>query len=232
MYKGIAVRHQLHLLLALSCLVFLPRTQALTVETLEQRLARLQATITAHKKIQIANQEIVIHFKEVESDLRTESRDVGINGSVVTSSQTSRNGVEPPLFHYLPLILLHPLHRLPLPPGPGEEYPEEKSLKTRFRLLRAETVNETSYEVIEVTQQLTPENMMGCADSGFIATKIVCKLYIGSDGLIQRKSGVLSYRNLEAKEKNERREQRATFESTRIAYRDAPVEKPLPGTSL
>lgn len=225
------MRHLFHPLLALSCFVFLSMTQAFPEETFQQRLDRLQATISAHKKNHIVNQEIVLHFKEGESDLRTESRDVGIDGSVVTSSQTSRNGIEPPVFHHLPLILLHPLHRLPLPPAPGEEYPEEKSLKTRFRPLRMEAVNEIRYEVIEVTQQLTPENMMECADSGFLATKIVCKLYIGSDGLIERKAGTIFYRDPEAKGKKKQQEQRATFESTRIAYRDAPIENPPAKTS-
>lgn len=227
------------LLLAFLCFATVFPAPAAKADTLQQRVDRLQTAMLVHKN-EVATQDIVVHLTDSVMDLRTESRVIYDEGTVQTTFQTLREGTVPHEFQYLPAILVHPLRRLPTVFVPPVQHiknasitvsPAEGSGKAIFRILPNEKINGTVYEVLEVTQYSSSEEMMECDKPGLVVTRIVCKLYVGSDGLVERKSGVLFYRDFvvtpaAGKSTKKPREQRATFESIRIEYTNPPEGAP------
>lgn len=232
------------LLIALLCCAIICPAQSAPADKLRRFIERLQAAITAHQN-QIASQKIVVHFKDDVMDIKTESREIVSGGSVVTTSQILRTGTVPRLFHNLPTTVVDPLHCLPnqfdqqrqKETGDSDSSMSIEGVgKTVFRLLPTETFEGTTYDVAEFVQDLPRVDRTELDPQALVCTKIVCKLYIGSNGLIQRKTGVICYQATETKPATGKtakkaREQRATFESTRIEYRDPPVEAPRPKVS-
>ncbi|MCX6378840.1 MAG: hypothetical protein NT023_05080 [Armatimonadetes bacterium] len=224
--------------------------QRSAAESLRSRLERVQTAIEAHRK-QTALQEISVYFNDGTMDVHTESKEIvtdsGSRGQVVTTKQNMMSGASLRIFRDLPTTFVHPLHRLP---NQFDQKLEETGVvdssvsvegagKTAFRGLRSETIEGVVYEVLEFTQYLPKEKETpsGTTDDGdtikpldLVCTKLVCKLYIGKDGLIRRKSGVIYYKVIETpgvsgKPVKKVRTESTKFESKLIVYRDAPAMK-------
>lgn len=224
--------------------------QRSAAESLRSRLERVQSAIEAHRK-QTALQDISVYFNDGTMDVHTESKEIvtdsGSRGHVVTTKQNMISGVSLRVFRDLPTTFVHPLHRLP---NQFDQKLEETGVvdssvsvdsvgKTAFRGLRSETIEGVVYEVLEFTQYLPKEKetTSGTTYDGdtikpldLVCTKLICKLYIGKDGLIRRKSGVIYYKVIESprasgKPVKKARTLSTKFESKLIEYRDAPAVK-------
>lgn len=182
------------------------------------RMQVLQDAIRAHRD-QEATQEVVIHFKDSELYLHSVSRVVGSDGSVIYFAQSPTKGLAEKLFSYLPHLITDPLHRLPLVSGASEE-----AGKVSYRLLRPETVNGVRYEVIEAIQLPVKSEMETGEATGYEVTRLVCKLYLGKEGLVERKVGTLTCQEPveETQKKKKPRSFSVPFESVSITYRAAP----------
>ena len=182
------------------------------------RMQVLQEAIRAHRD-QEATQEVVVHFKDSELYLHSVSRVIAIDGSVITLEQSPTEGQAQKLFSYLPNILTDPLHRLPLVSGTSEEVVGQVS----YRVLRPETINGVRYEVVEVIQHPIKSDMLEGVDTGYEVTRFACKLYLGKEGLVERKVGTLTCQEpVEEKQKKKKpRSFSVPFESVSITYRKA-----------
>lgn len=180
------------------------------------RMQVLQEAIRAHRD-QEATQEVVVHFKDSELYLHSVSHVIGSDGSTIYFGQSPTEGQAKKLFSYLPNILTDPLHRLPVVSGASEEVGQ-----VSYRLLRPETINGVRYEVVEVVQIPIKDDMMTGPESGYEVTRMVCKLYLGKEGLVERKVGTLTCQEpVEEKQKKKPRSFSVPFESVSITYRKA-----------
>ncbi len=212
-----------------------PTTHKNDQRNLIQLIARHKTAVKNNSNL-IAKQDITVEFSNSQVDISTESRVIYINGSVVNTRQVLKKGAAPIQIVSLPKIFEHPLYRLPVPVNQEEESiqegSEEHPEKVTCRLLKPETYQHKTYDVLEVTQDSDSDENENQNAGVYQATRVVCKYYLDKQGLVQRKTGTLFYRipTTEPNQASKPITHSAKFYTTSIVYQKPQQEAPTTPT--